>query len=267
MNSKNTAGNDDYRSSAEFYDYIPVYEGRDDIDYYVDLAEKIGGPVLELGCGTGRVLVPVAQTGCEITGLDPSSAMLDICRKRLKEEDKDLRKRVTLIDGDMRKFNLGQKFSLITTPFRSFQHLETVKDQLKTLENIHHHLKDNGVFVLDLFNPSMKYILDESRREEFGDELQFDLPDGRKVTRKFRNPSVDLVRQLINCEMIYLAEYPDGRTERTVHSFKMRYLFRYEAEHLLEMSGFRIMEVLGSFDGSPFGTSWPGELIITATLV
>lgn len=263
----NTTGNDEYRSSAEFYDYIPVYEGRDDISYYVDLAEKNSGPVLELGCGTGRVLVPVAQTGCEITGLDPSSAMLDICRKRLEDEDTDLRKRVTLINGDMRNFELGRKFSLITTPFRSFQHLETVEDQLKTLKNIHRHLEDNGVFVLDLFNPSMKYILDESRKEEFGDELPFDLPDGRKVTRRLRNPSVDLARQLINCEMIYLAEYPDGRTERTVHSFRMRYMFRYEAEHLLEMSGFRIMEVLGDFKGSPFGTSWPGELIITATLV
>ena len=102
----NTTENDEYRSSADFYDYIPVYEGRNDIDYYVDLAEKIGGPVLELGCGTGRVLVPVARTGCEITGLDPSPAMLDICRKRLKEEDSDLRKRVTLIEGDMRDFNL-----------------------------------------------------------------------------------------------------------------------------------------------------------------
>ena len=113
----------------------------------------------------------------------------------------------------------------------------------------------------------MKYILDESRREEFGDELPFDLPDGRKVTRRFRNPSVDLAKQLINCEMIYRTEYPDGRKERTVHSFKMRYIFRYEAEHLLERSGFRVLEVLGAFDGSPFGTSWPGELIITATLL
>ena len=263
----NTAGNDEYRSSADFYDYIPVYEGRSDIDYYVEQAERTDGSVLEIGCGTGRVLIPVAQTGCEITGLDPSSAMLDICKRKLKEEDAEVRERVTLIEGDMQDFNLKCRFSLITTPFRSFQHLETVEDQLRTLENIHHHLDDKGIFILDLFNPSMKYILDESRREEFGDEPPFDLPDGRKVTRKFRNPSVDLAKQLINCEIIYHIEHSDGKKERTVHSFKMRYLFRYEAEHLLERSGFRVLEVLGAFDGSPFASTWPGELIITATLV
>lgn len=262
----NTTGNDEYRPSSEFYDYIPVYEGRNDIDYYVDLAVKIGGPVLELGCGTGRVLVPVARTGCEITGLDPSSAMLDICRNNLKEEDTDLRDRVTILEGDMRDFDFDQKFKLITTPFRSFQHLETVEDQLKCLEAVHHHLEDDGIFILDIFNPSMKYILDESRQKEFGDEPSFNLPDGRKVTRRFRNPSVDLAAQLINCEMIFLVEHPDGKKERKIHSFKMRYLFRYEAEHLLERSGLRVMKVLGDFDASPFGSSWPGELIVVATL-
>lgn len=262
-----SAVNDEYSFSSDFYDYIPVYNDRSDIDFYVEQAEKTDGSVLELGCGTGRVLIPVARTGRRITGLDPSAAMLDICRRKLKEEDAEIRERVTLIDGDMRNLNLDRKFSLITTPFRSFQHLETVEDQLRTLENIRRHLDDEGVFILDLFNPSMKYILDESRREEFGDEPSFDLPDGRRVTRKFRNPSVDLAKQLINCEMIYHMEHPDGKKERKVHSFKMRYIFRYEAEHLLERSGFSVLEVLGAFNGSPFGTSWPGELIITATLV
>ncbi len=253
-----------YVQSAEFYDYIPLYSDRKDVEFYLDLARKTDGSILELGCGTGRVLIPLARAGYRITGIDSSKRMLEVCRDKLKEEASDTGERVTVIQGDMRDFDLKRCFDLIIVPFRAFQHLETVEEQLRCLEIVRRHMSEGGLFVLDLFNPSMKYILDETRKNWFGDESPFTLPDGRTVTRRFRNPSVDLSKQIIDLEIIYHSLYPDGRTEKIVDSFKMRYLFRYEAEHLLERAGFRVLEVLGDFDGSPFGTKWPGELILIA---
>lgn len=255
-----------YEQSAAFYDHTPLYSERNDVEFYLDLTGKTGESVLELGCGTGRILIPLARAGYSITGIDSSEKMLDVCRRKLEDESSDTREKITLIQGDMRDFDLERCFDLIIIPFRGFQHLEIVDDQLRCLGSVRRHMSAESIFILDLFNPSMEYILDETRKSEFGDEPPFTLPDGRAVTRKFRNPSVDLADQIIECEIIYYSRYPDGRTEKNVDSFKMRYLFRYEAEHLLERAGFRVLEVLGDFDGNPFGTKWPGELILKARL-
>ncbi len=255
-----------YAHSALFYDHIPLYSERNDIEFYLDLAEKVEGAILELGSGTGRVLIPLLRGGYDVTGIDSSESMLDTCRRNLEQESKETKRRATLINADMVDFDMQRKFGLITIPFRAFQHLETLDEQLRCLRNVREHLCEGGIFLLDLFNPSMKFILDETRRSEFGDEPSFTLPDGSAVTRKFRNPAVDLAKQLIDCEIIYYVTSPDGKTERSVHFFRLRYLFRFEAENLLERSGFKVLEVLGDFDGNPFGTDWPGELILKATL-
>jgi len=166
----------------------------------------------------------------------------------------------------MRDFDLGRKFALITVPFRAFQHLETAPDQLACLSAVRRHLKSEGLFVLDLFNPDMQRILDISNREEYGEEEPFQMPDGRAVTRRFRTTDVDLTEQIMDCEIIYHIQHPDGGSDRKVHSFRMRWLFRWEAEHLLERAGFRVVEVAGDHRGSAFGTDWPGELILKAVV-
>jgi hypothetical protein len=190
--------------------------------------------------------------------------MLSICAGRLSSEPDEVRSRVRLVNGDMRDFSLGERFSLVTVPFRAFQHLLALEDQLSCLQRVMEHITPDGTFILDLFNPSMEYILDRSRREEYGEEAPFRMPDGRRVTRRFRTSSVDLSRQVMECEIIYHVEKPDGSRKTVVHEFPLRYLFRYEAEHLLERAGFRVKEVLGDFRGSPFGEKWPGELILRA---
>ena len=258
------SSSDEYLQSAVFYDYITVYRERDDLDFYSELASRAKGQILELGCGTGRILIPLAREGYTITGLDASAAMLSVCRNKLSKEDVRTRERVTLVNGDMRNFQFQDEFGLVTVPFRAFQHLLTVEDQLKCLKRVREHITEKGNFVLDLFNPSMKYILDESRKEEFGREPSFEIPGGSTVTRRFRNPSVDLAAQIIDCRIIYRIEHPGGNIEERTHDFRLRYIFRYEAEHLLERAGFRVKKVLGDYRASPFGTDWPGELILIA---
>src|SRR5262245_26279562 len=119
-----TGGNDDeYALIADLYDYVVPYRMRQDIEFFVEAARACGGPVLEVGCGTGRVLIPTAQAGVQVVGLDLSPRMLEICRDRLSQEPEAVRSRVRLVHADMRNFDLSQEFNLATIPFRPFQHL------------------------------------------------------------------------------------------------------------------------------------------------
>jgi SAM-dependent methyltransferase len=223
--------------------------------------------VLELGCGTGRILIPTARAGIEIVGLDLSSHMLDVCRARLSEEAEDVRARVQLLEGDMRRFDLSRTFKLITTPFRSFQHLMTVEDQCACLACVHRHLDEDGRFVLDVFNPSLEALASDNVGQEFGEEPEFTTPDGRRVIRRHKMVTKDRFNQINGVELIYYVTHPDGRKERLVQSFPMRYLFRFEAEHLLGRCGFAIEEVYADFERHPYGSIYPGELIFVAKKV
>src|SRR5437016_12607947 len=114
-----TAGTDMYKLMAEHYD--GAYTAKKDLvdlPFYTALAQRIGGPMLEVACGTGRVLLPIARAGIEIHGVDNSPAMLGVLKKHLQNEPEAVRKRVSLTGGDMRNFRLGRKFPLVTVPFR-----------------------------------------------------------------------------------------------------------------------------------------------------
>jgi len=253
-------GYQDFPFVAAFYDYTLPYQSRPDVAFYVDMARTYGGPVLELGCGTGRVLIPTV-------GLDFSEHMLSRCRERLSRQPEEVQAQVSLTQGDMRAFELGRRFSLITIPFRPFQHIIETSDQIDCLNAIHRHLKPDGRLVFDLFNPSIQFLADEKAYNEAGDEPGVDLPDGRIMRRRIRIAARDYYKQISDCELIYYITHPDGREERLVHEFPMRYLFRYEAEHLLVRCGFEIEALYAGFDRSPFGSKNPGELIFVAKLV
>ena len=169
-----------------------------------------------------------------------------------------------LVQADMRRFELSQSFRLVTAPFRPFQHLETVADQLACLECVRRHLAPGGKLILDLFNPSLPFLTRDNLGQEFGDEPEFLMPDGRRVTRFQKIVDRDYFNQVNQVELIYYVTHPDGRQERLVDAFPMRYLFRYEAEHLLVRAGFALEQVYGDYDKSPFGLKYPGELLLVA---
>ncbi len=255
---------DEYGPAAEYYDYVPEYEGRTDVQFFVDLALESGGPVLEVGCGTGRILLPTARAGVEITGLDLSQGMLSVLRRRLAAEPLDVQARVRLVRGDMRAFDLGQQFALVTIPFRPFQHLTTVEDEMACLAAIHRHLMPAGRLVLDLFNPSIPLLANDARFQESepGDEVK--LPDGRRFHRTWRILDRNYFTQVQQVEMVYYVTHPDGRQERSAHAFPLRWLFRYEAEHLLARCGFEVEHLYSGYDKRKYGSEYPGELIFVA---
>lgn len=259
-----TREKDSYRQIAEFYDYVIPYRERQDVTLYLEFSRESGGPVLEIGCGSGRILIPVAKSGIEITGLDLSDKMLSICKSKLANEPEKVPKNATLLKADMRNFNLNKKFARISIPFRAFQHLLTIEDQISCLSCVHRHLKRNGRLMLDLFNPSLQRLVDNRYLKENDEEPEFTMPDGRKVVRKHRLVSRDLEEQILEVEMIYYVTYPDNRRERLIHRTKLRYLFRYEAEHLLARCGLKVEKVYGDLKKTPFGLEANQELVFVA---
>ncbi|CAG0936193.1 Cypemycin N-terminal methyltransferase [Thermoflexales bacterium] len=253
-----------YAATAEFYDYVVPYQTRQDVAFFVEAAQASGGPVLEIGCGTGRVLIPTARAGIAITGIDLSPHMLDVCQRRLAQEPAEVQARVQIDQADMRDFALGQAFKLITLPFRPFQHLIEVADQIACLRCVHKHLAADGRFILDVFNPFLPALAREVGGEEQDDGGEFTMPDGRRVQRRSRVVKRDVFKQYQDVELIYYITHPAGRTERLVHAFPMRYLFRYEVEHLLARCGFAVEALYADYDKRPFGSTTPGELIFVA---
>jgi SAM-dependent methyltransferase len=260
---KTSDDHDEYAAVADLYDHVVPYRERDDVAFFVDAARECGGPVLEIGCGTGRVLLPCARAGVEVTGIDASAGMLAVCEERLRLEAPGVRAKVRIVRADMRSFDLGRTFALVTIPFRPFQHLLSVEDQLSCLDAIRRHLTGGGRLILDVFNPSLDALVAASGGE-VGNEPEFSTPDGRRVARRVRIAAHDRFNQVQQVELVHYVTHADGRQERLVHAFSMRYLFRFEVEHLLVRAGFSVEQIYGGYDRSPYGARYPGELVFVA---
>jgi SAM-dependent methyltransferase len=256
----------DYYSNvlADFYDRHSEYRDRSDVTFYVDEAVNSGGPVLEVGCGTGRVLIPTARAGVSIAGLDFSETMLRHCREKLAAEPAKVRERARVVRGDMRDFSLGETFRLVTVPFRPFQHLLSVDEQLACLGCIHEHLQPGGRVILDVFNPSIERIAATTPSDEFDEGEPFTLADGCTVQRRAKVINCDRFAQVLHIELYYDMTHADGRRERRVEPLTMRYFFRYEVEHLLARAGFEVVSLYADYERNPFGTRDPGDLIFVA---
>jgi SAM-dependent methyltransferase len=260
----NYGGYEDNPFVAEYYDITYQERRPQDVAFFVAYAREAGGPTLELGCGTGRVLIPTAAAGCQITGLDISSYMLARCRENLAAEPEEIQKRVNLVQGSMTDFSTGERYALITIPFRPFQHLVTVAEQRACLACIRQHLAPGGRCIIDVFNPRFDMLTpNPTIMQEREDLPEMELPDGRKVRRAGRLAGFHREQQYNDIELIYYITYPDGQTERMVQAFPMRYYFRYEMEHLFELSGMRVVELFGDFDKSAYSGDSP-EMIFVA---
>lgn len=255
---------DPYTTTAELYDHVGPYRTRGDVEFYVNIAKEVGGRVLEIGCGTGRILIPTAEAGIDITGLDASRAMLGVLESNLASQPKQVQDRVHLEQGDMRNFDLDEQFDLITIPFRPFQHLLTVEDQLACLASVRRHMKPHGKFVFDVFNPSIPGLADETKLEQAQPEPEVTMPDGRRFIRTHRFLKKDFLNQINDLELVHHVICPDGRKTEEIFAFQMRYLFRFELEHLLVRAGFAIESLYSGFDKAAYGERYPGDLIVLA---
>jgi SAM-dependent methyltransferase len=251
---------------SSLYDNVPIYASRPDVQFYVGEAKASAGRVLEAGCGTGRVLIPIARAGVSIDGLDASEAMLAQCEARLAREPSEVSERVGLHRGDARNFDLGRTFSLVTAPFRVVQHLTTIEDQLRFLDAVKRHLAPGGRLVFDVFNPSFAVMMTADGMEH-EDTPDTPLPNGASFRRTGRVNRIRWIDQVSEVELAYYVTRSPGATpERFVQAFDMRWYLRAELVHLLARAGYRVRTMYGGFDRTPV-TDSSTELIVVAELL
>lgn len=225
---------------ASLYD-LDVPPGDAAIDWFRGLAQMTGGPILELGVGSGRTAIPIADDGHEVVGLDRSRAML----ARAAEKTKKRRAKLTLVEGDMRTFALDRTFALITIPANTFLMLSP-DDRWACLARCREHLDRAGRLAIDAFQPDPELIsgMDGAVREEW---RRRDPETGRMVT-KFSSTRGDVDGVTMRW---WYEEERDGVVHRISREARLHYLYRREAELLFPAAGFDMDPLHGDYDGSP----------------
>jgi SAM-dependent methyltransferase len=237
----------------EFDPFVHFYElfygGQDDdLQMYRDFALAADGPILELGCGTGRVLVPLALDGYHVTGLDLSAPMLAAAQAKI--DTAHLGHQVTLVQGDMRDFDLPSRFALALIPINTFMHCYDTQQQLACLRAIHHHLNPGGLLVVDVYHPDPQVLL-ESDGRLISEGTVLDPDTGHTIHRLYTR-RLDLAAQTQYITFIMEDMDPTGVVRRTLFPLRMRFVYRYEMELLLRMAGYGLEAVHGSYDLEPF---------------
>jgi SAM-dependent methyltransferase len=223
----------------------------DDIPFYLRQAQKYGDPVLELACGTGRITIPLAEKGIQITGLDLSKPMLSHARKKAVKKGIDIH----WINADYRDFSLNEQFSLIFIPFNSLLHIHDLKSYEACFSSVRDHLRDGGRFIVDIFNPDLTILMrDPSKRFPVA---EYEDPDGAGTVTITEQTSYDAATQL----MQIIWHYTIG-ARKFVKEWKNRILFPQEIDTLLRYNGFTIEKKYGNFDETPFTARSPKQLII-----
>ncbi|MCC7477379.1 class I SAM-dependent methyltransferase [bacterium] len=238
-----------YSASARHYDGVYASYKLDDLPFYLELAARHGGPILELGAGTGRVTIPLARAGHQVTALDINPAMLSQLDTKLAQEPSDVRARVSTVIGSMVDFKLEQRFSMILMPFRGFQHLLDPADQRACLKNLAAHLADEGRYVFDAYNPNFEFLVKKAGLGgAFVPDLEYVDADGNTV-RRFNSITPHFPTQCSTVLFRYETSDSAGRLlQIEVDRIHMRWQSRWEAQYLLELSGLEVEAAYGGFD-------------------
>jgi SAM-dependent methyltransferase len=224
-----------------------------DVSFLREQFLNIRGAVLELGCGTGRAAIPLAEAGFVVYGIDASSAMLSVARAKQQCLPAAVAGRLFLSEGNMREFEFSFKFGGVYSTFRSFQHLLSPEDQESCLRCIHRHMRTDGILVLNLFEPQYDLLLPDERTGVISSRVVTHPISGNNVQIEVLKRVNDPLSQCFT-ERWQFTEL--GFENATVlrheeETLRMRWTFRYEMRHLLRLCGFRVLEEYSDFRKSP----------------
>lgn len=221
-----------------------------DVDFYRNCARRFGTRALELGVGTARVAIPLAQDGCTITGLDVSTSMLEIAVRKIAGLPGAIATRVNLVHADMADFDLGERFDWILIPARAFQHIVEPAMQRGALCAMRRHLESGAHLVIDLFDPRLDFCLPDAPLPEQSREA-WDPVAGCRVRRTVVARNNDPFRQIVSETLRFDALDQAARIVATEEStWTLRWTLRQEMAYLLELCGFQPVEQLSGFDGA-----------------
>lgn len=252
---------DPYAPIADIYDFS--YEDfTEDVDFYENLAQSVDGPLLELGAGSGRVAVPLAQAGYDVVGIDTSPSMLAQARRRLKAAGK-LKGSLELLAGDMTSFDLGRQFAMVFVAANTFQHLLTTEQQLACLQSARRHLQPGGIFAMSLRSPATVSWEDTDWAPLLLHWARTDPATGDTVM-KLVAEQPDAARMVRRLTYVYDRVAQDGGVKRSVFVTELRHSTQAELALLLGQAGLRVTHVYGDYDLSPVG--FGDDLVFVARL-
>lgn len=241
-----------YVHLAAYYDLIHAALD-EDIGFLLTMAAEVGGPVLELGSGTGRLVLPFARAGFQITGVDNEPAMLSIARRRLAAEPEVVRKKATLVEADIRNisfFDDDVKFNLVLLPYNNLLHLKPgeIKEVLRRLRS---HLPPNGRLFIDIENPYNLGFFQNDPQPVL--ENMFKDPQTGQMIYQYSQSRLDAYRQVLQTTWIFReaegTQEPSGVTTVDVIYY---YQYPHQLELILKGTGYSLLQLLGNYSGDPF---------------
>ncbi|MCX6651649.1 MAG: class I SAM-dependent methyltransferase [Methanomassiliicoccales archaeon] len=234
-----------YEALGKYYD-IWYEDQTDEVQFYRQLAEKTGGPILECMCGTGRSLIPLAEDGYEIWGFDRSHSMLDRLTAKMEQMDEEVQERVQVHHADMRTFQCPRRYNLIIVPFNSFLHLLEREGQESALRNVVEHLEEGGRFVMSVFNPRL------DRPEELVRHRGTRTAVNGEIISKFEAQTFDQPLHRTTVHYFIDVSRQDKEMRRVTACFTIRYMSYQEVVELMEDCGLEVTETYGDWNFGHF---------------
>ncbi|MEI6092687.1 MAG: class I SAM-dependent methyltransferase [bacterium] len=239
-----------------------------DIQFYVDKCCFYGNEVLELGCGTGRVTIPIARSGLNVTAVDSSESMLKRAQKKLLEEKKEILNNVNFVLSDIRELNLDRKFKTVIMPFNVLQHLYDMSSINHFFSNLREHLDDNSVLIFDVLNPDLYELSRSPNDHAIYDSFHVTVKgDGRMQRVDDDKGSILVIEDSINYNSVeqiadYTLSYSLGAKDLFELSLRHRIFFTKELEYILNTNGLHVLECFGDFDLSPLAQKSPSQVFV-----
>lgn len=237
-----------------------------DRDFLLDLVMQTGDPILEIGCGSGRLLLPLIEAGLHVTGLDNSAAMLARARERLAALSPEVQKRANLVETDVLQWqNDNEQFALIIIPYNTLMHFNRQQSK-KLFRLIRDWLGANGRLFIDLENPFT--LVNSAAQNEFLLEDEFTDPESGESVQQFSRTTLDTNAQQLYVEWKYMASY--RQSERNPDSIQVEMSYHYRFPHQLEMAlsqaGLKLKNMFGGYGRTPFNEASPRLLLLATQL-
>jgi SAM-dependent methyltransferase len=233
-----------------------IYDGMNsniaDLQFYKRwLPKNNDARILELCCGTGRLTIPIAKDGYDISGVDYTASMLEQAKEKASEGGLE----VEFIEADIRTLDLPEKYDLIFIPFNSIHHLYKNEDLFKAFRVVKNHLKAGGLFLLDCFNPNIQFIVEGEKEQK--EIAKYTTNDGREImikqTMRYENKT-----QINRIEWHY---FINGEFD-SIQNLDMRMFFPQELDSYLERIGFNIIQKFGGFEEEAFSDNSEKQIFV-----
>ena len=254
------AGSREHYSDAALYDY-EYRRRRADLAWYRELARKrlaVGGRILELGAGSGRITIPLARAGYEVVAVDSSKPMLDKLRARVAALPKSVSSRITVADGDLRSFDVGKRFPLVIAVFNVVEHLYTRPEVDACFKRVVEHLEPGGAFAFDVQMPDLAWLIRDPWKRWA--KTRFTDPTTKRAMYYSTNHEWDPVGQIALIRLYY--EPVDGKGPTKIVKLSQRKFFPAELEGLVAHAGLRVVERYGDFAWRPLDGSAESQVLI-----